>query len=916
MGISGLLPLLNEIQKPSHVKEWSGKRVAVDAYHLALGKPTVKYVNYAMHRVRMLKYYGVTPFLVFDGGLLPSKMGTEDDREKRRSDALAKGNAFLAEGKAGQARECFVKAVDITPAMAYQLIKALRAEGVEYVVAPYEADPQLAYLEKSGIVDAIVTEDSDLLVFGCRNVLFKMDGEGACVHISRDDFSKCREYNFAGWSDAEFRHMAILSGCDYLPSIHKLGLKTAYNLLRKYKKPEKASHRHLLPLAQADSPSARQVIQFVRLEGQLDVPRNYLDDFRRAELTFLHQHVFDPRTRKLTHLHPLPAGKTCDDLPFIGPLLDEDFARGLADGEIDPISKEPMVDLCPDSFPLNKDASLATPKGNASTSSKPKNAVTPAQGTASLLSFFSRKTPGASASPPINPVKVVTANKKVQFIAQSNRSDDAKENEAVERKSKFFGATAKKQAKVVEAENEVIIVEETAVEVEEVEMQEDLPASDADAEAALRDVELEVELGSIISVSPAGSASAAAPSAANNDAPADEGAGVARTDARGGDALGNAVTPARPAREPSIPSAISSPASTPSRKRRKLSHVPEDPSNISLLTEQDDALVSDVGISSPAAASTAANAGWALASEADELLASDVLSSPVRPVVDEPRRIKRELGDETTSMKQTAPQLGLSSDPILLSSDVVDPEDVFDRTPRPGPKRISLRRRKGPKAPATSSSGAVKPKLVRDSKKKAGVAVLEDTSKVAAKTGSVKKSPSRNKMSIAEDEDEAVSEAVKTVAASWRARFMMPASGVRTPRARAAGFSGVPPTPITTPRPLSLPKPHTVAADGQGKAKAVTTSTRIPLSPRTTNRTTSLPAFRDDARSLQSTSVRLRNDLSSTSPLKKARSLSSSFDIAPLPGPSPPNPAASSSPVVVTNPRLLAFRFTGTVKRD
>lgn len=34
-----------------------------------------------MHRVRMLKHFGVTPILVFDGGLLPSKMGTEDARE-------------------------------------------------------------------------------------------------------------------------------------------------------------------------------------------------------------------------------------------------------------------------------------------------------------------------------------------------------------------------------------------------------------------------------------------------------------------------------------------------------------------------------------------------------------------------------------------------------------------------------------------------------------------------------------------------------------------------------------------------------------------------------------------------------------------------------------------------------------------
>ena len=41
-----------------------------------------RYVNYSMHRVRMLKYFGVTPLIVFDGGLLPSKMGTEGDREK------------------------------------------------------------------------------------------------------------------------------------------------------------------------------------------------------------------------------------------------------------------------------------------------------------------------------------------------------------------------------------------------------------------------------------------------------------------------------------------------------------------------------------------------------------------------------------------------------------------------------------------------------------------------------------------------------------------------------------------------------------------------------------------------------------------------------------------------------------------
>lgn len=59
----------------------------------------------------------------------------------------------------------------------------------------------------------------------------------------------------------------------------------------------------------------------MRLEGKLTVPRTYLDEFRRAEKTFLHQHVFDPVKRELVHLTPLPDGVTAADLPFIGPCV-------------------------------------------------------------------------------------------------------------------------------------------------------------------------------------------------------------------------------------------------------------------------------------------------------------------------------------------------------------------------------------------------------------------------------------------------------------------------------------------------------------------------------------------------------------------------------------------------------------------
>ncbi|KAF8921128.1 PIN domain-like protein [Mucidula mucida] len=298
MGISGLLPALKSIQQTKSLSDFEGKTVAVDTYawlhravhtcaiELATDKPTTKYVHYIMERVRILRHHGVEPYMVFDGGPLPAKKETEVSRKAKREEALAKGRALHAQGKQAQAREAFVKCVDVTPQMAFQCIKALRAENVAYVVAPYEADAQMAYLERVGLVDAIITEDSDMLVFGCKNVLYKLDTvQRTVISISRADFSSVRSDGIilTNWSDKQFRTMAILSGCDYLASIPGIGLKTACTLLRKWK-------------------TVEQVVRAIALEGKKNVPRGYLDNFKLAEKCFLHQRVYDPEKQRLVHL--------------------------------------------------------------------------------------------------------------------------------------------------------------------------------------------------------------------------------------------------------------------------------------------------------------------------------------------------------------------------------------------------------------------------------------------------------------------------------------------------------------------------------------------------------------------------------------------------------------------------------------
>ncbi|PLB52763.1 hypothetical protein P170DRAFT_507506 [Aspergillus steynii IBT 23096] len=336
MGIKGLHGLLKSIQKPCHLKKFSGQTLGVDAYgwlhrgtiacsvDLVLDRPTTKHIDFVLNRVRMLLYFGVTPYLIFDGDDLPSKSGTEIDRHKKRQDSKALGLELQRKGRTAEAYQELQKAVDVTPLMARQLIEELKKMKVQYVVAPYEADAQLVYLERQGIIDGIISEDSDLLVFGAKRLLSKLDQHGDCIEINRADFTACREVSLIGWTDADFRHMCILSGCDYLPNIARMGLKTAYRSIRKYKSVERA-------------------LRMLQFEGQFQVPADYLQNFKQAELTFLYQRVFCPKARKLVTLTPPEGDVKLEELTFIGGDVEPDTAVGVAYGDLDPTTKEPLV---------------------------------------------------------------------------------------------------------------------------------------------------------------------------------------------------------------------------------------------------------------------------------------------------------------------------------------------------------------------------------------------------------------------------------------------------------------------------------------------------------------------------------------------------------------------------------------------
>ena len=65
-----------------------------------------------------------------------------------------------------------------------RVCSGLASRGIDFVGAPYEAEAQLTLLVEHGHCAAAVSEDSDLVAYGCPRTLSKLSPEGAAQLVS------------------------------------------------------------------------------------------------------------------------------------------------------------------------------------------------------------------------------------------------------------------------------------------------------------------------------------------------------------------------------------------------------------------------------------------------------------------------------------------------------------------------------------------------------------------------------------------------------------------------------------------------------------------------------------------------------------------------------------------------------------
>ena len=315
MGVKQLLQLLKPHAKKVRLSQLKHRTAAVDAYswiHRGLyacatevlkGEQPSRHLSFIGSYVRMFHALGITLVFVFDGLAYPHKLETNLERKKSREAGQKEARNILRKtGSLTKAAAVFRNFMEVTPTVKEGVLAYLQKENLPFVVSPYESDAQLAFLCREKLVDFVVSEDSDLLLFGCPLLLTKLDQNG-CGELFRFDITtssvgKCLKKDF-GVTSEEFLLACVLSGCDYLSKkIRNVGIKKA-----------------LLFCRETDGDAERVLVK-IRADNKYDVPVGFADSLRRAVRGFLHHPVFDPIEKKVVPLNGFEVSKDQEACQF------------------------------------------------------------------------------------------------------------------------------------------------------------------------------------------------------------------------------------------------------------------------------------------------------------------------------------------------------------------------------------------------------------------------------------------------------------------------------------------------------------------------------------------------------------------------------------------------------------------------
>ncbi|KAM3315089.1 hypothetical protein ACQJBY_033693 [Aegilops geniculata] len=146
---------------------------------------------------------------------------------------LEKEISFLRQEQAdlgNERRKLESHAESVSSEMFAECQELLQMFGLPYIIAPMEAEAQCAYMEINNLVDGVVTDDSDVFLFGARNVYKNIfdDRKYVETYLMKDIESEL------GLTREQLIRMALLLGSDYTEGISGIGIVNAIEVVNAF----------------------------------------------------------------------------------------------------------------------------------------------------------------------------------------------------------------------------------------------------------------------------------------------------------------------------------------------------------------------------------------------------------------------------------------------------------------------------------------------------------------------------------------------------------------------------------------------------------------------------------------------------------------------------------------------------------
>ena len=272
MGIKGLKNIIRKHASSSlseiKLEELKGSTIAIDSSILLYKYRYLYQDNYLFgfnKFINDLSNNNINMIFVFEGSIPDAKKETINKRVEIRNKLIEKVNTLQDSSEyidddyeelneltnsvelSEKIEKIKKNIIIVTREHSNELMRMLTNKNIVNYRAVGEAEEYCAFLQYNGLADYVLTEDTDSLTFGAKKVLFNNKGTS---YLSCNLEVVLNELKL---NMDEFIDFCILCGCDYIPSIPKIGPVNALKIIQKY----------------------RNIDSFIKENEKYDIPDNF-----------------------------------------------------------------------------------------------------------------------------------------------------------------------------------------------------------------------------------------------------------------------------------------------------------------------------------------------------------------------------------------------------------------------------------------------------------------------------------------------------------------------------------------------------------------------------------------------------------------------------------------------------------------